>query len=68
MAMKLQVQMTLTAETAKRLQEAGERLATMDLGEDGMLAAAVLIRIAADYEQARKAQEAWNKLGGEPHK
>lgn len=54
--MKLKVEMTLTAETAKRLQETGERLAVMNLGEDGMLAAAILMRIAADYERARKAK------------
>jgi hypothetical protein len=40
MAMKLKVEMTLTAATAQRLKEAGERIAAQDLGEDGMLAAA----------------------------
>jgi hypothetical protein len=53
MAMKLKVEMTLTAATAQRLKEAGERIAAQDLGEDGMLAAAILMRIAADYERAR---------------
>jgi hypothetical protein len=53
--MKLKVGMTLTAETAKRLQETGERLAVMNLGDDGMLAAAILMRIAADYERAVEA-------------
>jgi hypothetical protein len=57
MAMKLKVEMTLTAETAKRLQETGERLAVMNLGDDGMLAAAILMRIAADYERERQAKE-----------
>lgn len=56
--MKLKVEMTLTAETAKRLQDTGERLAVMDLGDDGMLAAAILMRIAADYERLRRAQAA----------
>lgn len=56
--MKLKVEMTLTAETAKRLQETGERLAVMNLGDDGMLAAAILMRIAADYERAREAKDA----------
>jgi hypothetical protein len=50
--MKLKVEMTLTAETAQLLKDTGERLAALDLGEDGMLAAAVLMRIAADYERA----------------
>ncbi len=56
--MKLKVEMTLTAETAKKLQETGERLAVMNLGEDGMLAAAILMRIAADYERLRQAKAA----------
>jgi hypothetical protein len=50
--MKLKVEMTLTAETAQRFRETGERLATMSLGDDGLLAAVVLMRIAADYERA----------------
>jgi hypothetical protein len=66
MAMKLKVEMTLTAETAQRFRETGERLAAMSLGDDGLLAAVILMRIAADYERARRAQEAWNKLGVEP--
>ncbi len=56
--MKLKVEMTLTAETAKKLRETGERLAVMNLGEDGMLAAAILMRIAADYERVRQAKAA----------
>jgi hypothetical protein len=58
MAMKLRVEMTLTAETAQRLKETGERIAAMNLGDDGMLAAAILMRIAADYERAREAKAA----------
>jgi hypothetical protein len=56
--MKLKVEMTLTSETAQKLKETGERLAAMDLGEDGLLAAAVLMRIAANYERAREAKVA----------
>ncbi|WP_363351635.1 hypothetical protein [Methylocystis echinoides] len=56
--MKLRVEMTLTAETAQRLKETGERIAAMNLGDDGMLAAAILMRIAADYERAREAKAA----------
>jgi hypothetical protein len=56
--MKLKVEMTLTAETAKKLWETGERLAVMNLGDDGMLAAAILMRIAADYEREREAKAA----------
>jgi hypothetical protein len=58
MAMKLRVEITLTAETAQRLKETGERIAAMNLGDDGMLAAAILMRIAADYERAREAKAA----------
>jgi hypothetical protein len=58
MAMKLKVEMTLTAETAKRLQETGERLAAMNLGDDGLLAAAILMRIAANYDRARQERAA----------
>jgi len=50
--MKLKVEMTLTGETAQKLKETGERLAAMHLGDDGLLAAAVLMRIAANYERA----------------
>jgi hypothetical protein len=46
--MKLKVEMTLTAETAQRLKEAGERIGGQDLGEGGMFTAAILMRIAAD--------------------
>ncbi|CAJ0854497.1 hypothetical protein AMST5_00746 [freshwater sediment metagenome] len=56
--MKLKVEMTLTAESAKRLQETGERLAAMNLGDDGLLAAAILMRIAANYDRARQAKAA----------
>jgi hypothetical protein len=56
--MKLRVEITLTAETAQRLKETGERIAAMNLGDDGMLAAAILMRIAADYERAREAKAA----------
>jgi hypothetical protein len=51
--MKLKVEMTLTAQTAQRLKEAGERIAAQDLSEDGMVAAVILMRISADYERAR---------------
>ncbi|MGJ0510541.1 MAG: hypothetical protein ACR652_26140 [Methylocystis sp.] len=37
-----------------KLKETGERLAGMHLGEDGLLAAAILMRIAANYERARE--------------
>jgi hypothetical protein len=56
--MKLKIEMTLTAEAARRFRETGERIAAQDLGEDGMLAAVVLMRIAADYERAREAKGA----------
>lgn len=52
--MKLKVEMTLTAETAQKLQLTAERLVGMDLGEDGILAAMVLLRIVASYERARE--------------
>ena len=58
MAMKLRVEITLTAETAQRLKETGERIAAMNFGDDGMLSAAILMRIAADYERAREAKAA----------
>ncbi len=52
--------MTLTAETAKKLQETAEQLVVMKLREDHMLAAAILMRLAADYawQAARKADGA----------
>jgi hypothetical protein len=50
--------MTLTADTAKMLKETGERLAAMNLGDDGLIAATVLMRIAADYERAVEAAAA----------
>lgn len=37
--MKVPIEMTLDEETAQRIKEAAERLATMDLGDDVMLAA-----------------------------
>jgi hypothetical protein len=55
--MTLKIEMTLTAETAKRLQETGERLAFMNLGDDGMLAAVILTRIARNYDRALHAQK-----------
>lgn len=48
--MKLKVEMTLTAESAQKLRETAERLASMNLGDDGVLAAGILLRIAEDYE------------------
>ncbi|MGJ0509535.1 MAG: hypothetical protein ACR652_20920 [Methylocystis sp.] len=51
--MKLKVEMTLTAETAQKLQLTAEGLVGMDLGEDGILAAMVLLRIVVSYERAR---------------
>jgi hypothetical protein len=52
---KVTIEMTLSAETAQRFKEAAKRLAVMDIGDDGMLAALVLERIAADYERAVEA-------------
>ncbi len=46
--------MTLNANTARRFREAAERLANMKLGDDGLLAAAILLRIADNYERAAK--------------
>lgn len=57
-ALRLTVEMTLTADTAKMLKETGERLAAMNLGDDGLIAATVLMRIAADYERAVEAAAA----------
>jgi hypothetical protein len=54
-ALRHTVEMTLTADTAQRLKETGERLAAMNLGDDGLLAAAVLMRIAANYERVVEA-------------
>ncbi len=47
--------MTLNANTARRFRETAERLANMKLGDDGLLAAAILLRIADNYERAAKA-------------
>ena len=53
--MRLKVEMTLNANTAQRFRETAERLANMNIGDDGLLAAAVLLRIAENYERAAKA-------------
>ncbi len=53
--MRLTIEMTLNANTAQRFKETAERLANMDLGDDGLLAIAVLLRIADNYERAAKA-------------
>lgn len=64
--------MTLNANTAQRFKETAERLAKMNLGDDGLLAIAVLLRIADNYERAAKANksseesEAQTERGG-PH-
>jgi len=50
--MRLNVEMTLNAETAQRLRETAERLAAMNLGDDGLIAATVLMRIAKNYQTA----------------
>jgi hypothetical protein len=42
--------MTLNAETAERFQEVATRL--VGLGEDGLFAATVLLRIVESYERA----------------
>jgi hypothetical protein len=47
---KIKVEMTLNAETAQRFKETAARLA--NTGDDGLLASAVLFRIADDYERA----------------
>jgi hypothetical protein len=57
--MRLKIDMTLTAATAQRFRETAERLANMNLGDDGLLAATVLTRIATGYEaEAMKAKMA----------
>jgi hypothetical protein len=50
--MRLKIDMTLNAATAQRFRETAERLTNMSLGDDGMLAAVVLMRIAQSYERA----------------
>jgi hypothetical protein len=50
--MRLNVEMTLNAESAQRLRETAERLAAMNLGDDGLIAATVLMRIAKNYQTA----------------
>jgi hypothetical protein len=47
--------MTLNANTAQRFRETAERLAAMDAGDDVLLAAAVLLRIADSYGRAANA-------------
>lgn len=54
LGVKLKVEMTLTGETAQKLQGPAKRLVGMNLGEDGILAAVVLLRIVASYERARQ--------------
>ncbi len=54
--MKLKVEMLLTARTAELFVETAERLA--DQGDDGLLAATVLLRIAESYQRAREAEAA----------
>jgi hypothetical protein len=58
MEMELKVEITLTAETAQRLKETGQRLAALNLGDDGLLVASILMRIAADYERASREKAA----------
>ncbi len=55
MVSRLTIEMTLNANTAQRFKETAVRLANMNLGEDGLLAVAVLLRIADNYERAAKA-------------
>lgn len=50
--MRLKVEMMLNAATAQRFKETAERLTIMSLGEDGLIAATVLLRIAQSYERA----------------
>jgi hypothetical protein len=52
MTMRLKVEMMLNAATAQRFKETAERLTNMSLGEDGLIAATVLLRIAQSYERA----------------
>jgi hypothetical protein len=47
---KLNVEMTLNAQTARQLRETAERLLETEAGDDGLLAATVLMRIARNYE------------------
>ncbi|RTL81881.1 MAG: hypothetical protein EKK29_17155 [Hyphomicrobiales bacterium] len=55
------IEMTLNSNTAERFKETAERLANMNLGDDGLLAVTVLLRIADNYERAAKA----SRSGGE---
>lgn len=52
--MKFKVEMTLNAETAERFQEVATRL--VGLGDDGIFAATVLLRIVESYERERQAK------------
>jgi hypothetical protein len=61
--MRLKVEMTLNANTAQRFRETAERLAAMNIGDDGLLAATVLLRIAENYERA--VTEAGQSIGVE---
>jgi hypothetical protein len=54
--MRLKVDMTLNAATAQRFRETAERLAHYDIGDDGLLAAAILLRIADSYDRAAAGQ------------
>jgi hypothetical protein len=54
-SMRLKVEMTLNAATAKRFRETAERLTHLNAGDDGLLAAVVLLRIADSYDRAAKA-------------
>jgi len=56
--MRLKVEMTLNAATAKRFRETAERLTHLNAGDDGLLAAVVLLRIADSYDRAAKAANA----------
>jgi hypothetical protein len=53
--MRLNVEMTLNSATAQRFKETAERLSNMNIGDDGLLAAVVLMRIAESYEREAKA-------------
>jgi hypothetical protein len=50
-AMRIKVEMMLNAKTAQRFKETAERLRAMNLGDDGLLAATVLMRIVQSYER-----------------
>jgi hypothetical protein len=54
--MRLNVEMTLSAETAQRFRDVAERLGHSDHDEDGLFAAAILLRIADSYDRAAAGQ------------